>query len=55
MYDLDIQISGDNSIVDLELSSLGMDVCLSIHNDLINPADTLHLILKWLYFRGQIL
>ena len=44
MYDLDIQISGDNSIVDLELSSLGMDVCLSIHNDLINPADTLHLI-----------
>ena len=44
MHDLDIQISGDNSIVDLELSSLGVDICLSIHNDLINPADTLHLI-----------
>ena len=44
MYDLDIQISGDNSVIDLELSAFGSDTCLSIHNDLINPADTLYLV-----------
>ena len=44
MYDLDIQISGDNSVIDLELAAFGSDTYLSIHNDLINPADTLYLV-----------
>jgi hypothetical protein len=54
MQDLEIQISGDDSIIDLNLDSFSADLCLSIHNDLLNPADTLYLIvpktkdkLKW--------
>jgi hypothetical protein len=44
MHEIDIQISGDNSIIDLEMSSFNADTCLFIHNDILNPASTLYLI-----------